>query len=220
VTPGGEVVVELLDHRAGGFGDTLPAGMGRQGSAEVVRGSQLQGLVNHGSSSLQHLHHKQRPQEQQQQGTPTATPMSATAAAAAAAAAAAGDGSSGSLWDGGGGGSFSWRAWESNGVSGGSKSKGSSSRVCLGQAWVNVGASVRLFWNAVKQPHMLRPVVFLFLLLVSCCCCCCLGLLLAVLPAVWTSLDCCSVQLRRTALLPNIYHPIMCSSLLAQVALW
>lgn len=168
--PGGGVIVEL-DHRAGGFGDALPAGMGRQGSAEVVRGSQLQGLVNHSSNSLQHLHHKQR--QQQQQATPTATPTSA-AAAAAAASAAAGDGSS--LWDGAG--TFSWRG-ASVGVSGSSsKGKGSSSRVCLVQAWANVSASVGLFWNAIKQPHMLRPVVFLFLLLVSCCCdgccyCCC-----------------------------------------------
>jgi len=27
--------------------------------------------------------------------------------------------------------------------------------------------SVKLFWNAIKQPHMLRPVVFLFLFQVS-----------------------------------------------------
>jgi hypothetical protein len=34
----------------------------------------------------------------------------------------------------------------------------------LAQSLSSVGRSVRLFWAAVKQPHMLRPVVFLFLL--------------------------------------------------------
>jgi hypothetical protein len=37
----------------------------------------------------------------------------------------------------------------------------------LATAFSGLGLSMSLFWNAIKQPHMLRPVVFLFLLQVG-----------------------------------------------------
>ncbi|KAF6259824.1 BT1 family-domain-containing protein [Scenedesmus sp. NREL 46B-D3] len=40
------------------------------------------------------------------------------------------------------------------------------------QALSSMIHSLSLFWNAVKQPHMLRPVMFLFLWQVRCACCC------------------------------------------------
>jgi hypothetical protein len=146
---------ELLSGGGGGPGTPV---ISRQGSAEVLRGSQL--LLSQGGH-LHQLHHKQRhngsstasllPQQQHQQLS--ASPVTPTAPAAAAAA---GDGSGG--W--GVEGSSSSHARSSSG-SGGVRGRGWG---CLWQAWGSVSHSVGLFWGAVKQPHLLRPMVFLFLL--------------------------------------------------------
>jgi hypothetical protein len=48
-----------------------------------------------------------------------------------------------------------------------SSSGGGRQRLCLQQVLGGMQESVMLFWNAVKQPHVLRPVMFLFLWQVS-----------------------------------------------------
>lgn len=136
------------------LGSQHSSSLSSQGSAVVLQ-SQLQ--LTQG-----HVHHKSRGSaatqySDSQHSTPRHAAVGSPAAGLASAAAAE------AAENGGvnGGACAAGRSCTSS--SGGSKQR---QRGCMQQVLINMLTSLKLFWNAIKQPHMLRPVVFLFLLLV------------------------------------------------------